>query len=341
MRHQDRDPTLDRFVNLYSRILVEETAVRLIARGNRNFWRAPGLDSSYTGAWRKLASVTRQQQHQSSYAVVDIDLLLIGTVAELVAASELNARDVPISRNDRKLLGDALRAGIVAVHSRLNDHPDTRDDLGKLVGSLGLFEGNSDDQSDFAFAGDTSAQFPHERHPGTGISWDISHAVRIPRFLKALSETAPQTGQKAFTLNETRRVANQFVFRVFDGNWSRPRLANFFDGSDGWFRVSYHGAEFGYPPSRYCDSRPPLSRPCLQTTSLVGWGLWTHQHVGLCRLEASVAHLARETDSTSRRYADQYFTFQLEPFRVPAAGTAARFPILLFAILADNVESLQ
>ena len=50
-------------------------------------------------------------------------------------------------------------------------------------------------------------------------------------------------------------LANQFAFRIFRGDLQNPTFNNFFDGSNGWFRVGYVStAGFGYAPSQFSSA---------------------------------------------------------------------------------------
>ena len=44
--------------------------------------------------------------------------------------------------------------------------------------------------------------------------------------------------------------ANQFAYRVFNGDFEYPLFSNYFDGTNGWYRVDYDKRKnFGYGPS--------------------------------------------------------------------------------------------
>ena len=86
-------------------------------------------------------------------------------------------------------------------------------------------------------------------------------------------------------------MVNQYVYRVFNGDYSRPLFHNYLDGSDGWHRVGYHGAAFGYPPSPYCDMHNP-NQPCMTPGQIMGWGLLAFSSPDLAALEQALVRLA-------------------------------------------------
>jgi hypothetical protein len=119
------------------------------------------------------------------------------------------------------------------------------------VGSASYFNGDYVAHPDYDYSGVTSEKFPSpsEKKTFAGASWDISHAYRLPVFLRALYENRKATASKFPSYHDLQLVVNQYVYRVFDGDYHYPLFHNYFDGSDGWHRVGYNGPDFGYPPS--------------------------------------------------------------------------------------------
>jgi hypothetical protein len=328
------------FARVYTKLIVRDYVVRWIEHVNRNYWRAPELDSAYLSAWKQLSAVPKESHGHYRYAVRDNDLWIIAIVAEILAARDANSALIDVSPADEQVLRRVLTTGVALIRSRMTEHPETRDASGRLVGSLSLFDGDFDDFPDLAFAGDTGRQLPtSSAAPSHGVGWDVSHATRLPQVLRTLDDTRHRTGVEAFTQPELRLLVNQFVYRVSQGDLGRPRLANYMDGSDGWNRVGYHGPAYGYPPSKYCDSRSP-SRPCLQTIAFTGWGQLALANDDLCELEAAVASLSLATDTSARAFAGQYFTFNNQPFAIRQDRNEGTFPFLLYWILSDNAENL-
>ncbi|GIW56103.1 MAG: hypothetical protein KatS3mg082_2507 [Nitrospiraceae bacterium] len=100
---------------------------------------------------------------------------------------------------------------------------------------------------------DIASPHPWEVVPprvGTG-SWDISHARRFVQVFRSLVDYAQQSGIDGFDESVIAGLARQVAYAVFDGNLAEPGFHNFFDGSDGWYRVNYQNRiGFGYAPGQ-------------------------------------------------------------------------------------------
>src|SRR5262249_22133985 len=161
------------------------------------------------------------------------------------------------------MLRSALETGVRFFQSKRSEYPETSNFQGQRVGSASYFNGDYAAHSDYDFSAITSEKFPSGERKKTlpNASWDISHAYRIPIFLRSLYENRKATGVQFPQYHDLQLVVNQYVYRVFGGDFSRPLFHNYFDGSDGWHRVGFNGPAFGYPPSVYCDMHNS-NRPC-------------------------------------------------------------------------------
>jgi hypothetical protein len=81
------------------------------------------------------------------------------------------------------------------------------------------------------------------------VGWDIAHARRVVPVFMSFMEYSRLYG-KNFPNKETlAEIARQLSYVVWNGDVREPRFANYFDGSNGWYRVGYNAQEnFGYPP---------------------------------------------------------------------------------------------
>jgi predicted Zn-dependent protease with MMP-like domain len=86
--------------------------------------------------------------------------------------------------------------------------------------------------------------------PVENIGWDLSHARRFVNVFQTLYETKDYLGLNFPGDNILKMFANQFAYRVFNGDFEYPLFSNYFDGTNGWYRVDYDKRKnFGYGPS--------------------------------------------------------------------------------------------
>ena len=161
------------------------------------------------------------------------------------------------------------------------------------MGSASYFNGDFDDHRDMAYALYTGATFPTpvQKQPSQGGSRDVSHYYRIPILFRSLYDNRKATGNPFPQTQDIQLLVNQYLYRVFNGNFDKPLFKNFFDGNDGWYRVGYHGKTFGYPPSIYADKRL-TNRPGLALGAIRGWGLLAPFSEDLTKLQKALLVLA-------------------------------------------------
>ncbi|HMV34130.1 MAG TPA: hypothetical protein PKA50_18570, partial [Gemmatimonadales bacterium] len=257
------------------------------------------------------------------------DLWLMAAAAELLEAHRLDPTLVPLGA-DSAGLAELVRAGAGALERSATAHPDTRDANGRVVGSLGFFEGDYDAHPEMAFAGDSGTAFPPAgaaRAPVRG-SWDIAHLQRLPIALRSLWDARRATGLDFPTEATLHLVTNQLVYRVFAGDFRELRFRNFFDGGDGWFRVGYKGrAGWGYPPSSACDNRDP-QRPCQTPEGVAGWGVLLFANDALVPIRDALFQLAADTTASGREIRARRYGVPDDPFSLVPADSARPSPTL-------------
>ncbi len=286
-----RSATMLKFVADYVPLLVAEHLIRIGYEAHFTAAPPPGLPDQLVPLWEAAA---RGEDHRK-YRLVDRDLWIIAAAAELLEAHRLAPELVSLGPEEARL-HRMVTAGARLLQTRTSIHHETRDFHGRTVGSLGYFEGDFDDYPDMAFAGYSSKDYPgsQPKRPARGGSWDVSHIQRLPVFLRSLWDARRATNLDFPDSTAMAQTVNQYVYRVFLGDYQLPQFKNFFDGSDGWYRVGYsQRTNWGYPPSQFCDGQDP-GRPCLAGGAIVGWGLLAFlnpdlEHIGpaLVRLAAS------------------------------------------------------
>jgi hypothetical protein len=189
-------------------------------------------------------------------AVLDKDLWVIAACSDMLAALHANSSLFPITGDElarsRQYLADAL----ALVQSRLTP-TELRDAAGYPVEGVdfdrGMWVGETNDNG---YAGYEGAAFPVPANKSTvsTISWDVEHADRFVHVFDSLFRNAPlnltqQAVSSSFpTRLDMARLANQYLYCVFNGNLRRPLFRNYWGGVNGWYRVGYHHDGFGYQP---------------------------------------------------------------------------------------------
>ena len=276
-------------------------------------------------------------------AMSDIDLWLLASAAEVLGAHANDPALAPLADDQVLQLRSAIEIGVRFFESKKTDYPDTQNFQGQRVGSASYFNGDYTAHPDYAYSAVTSEKLPgpFERRVLAGASWDISHAYRLPIFLRALYENRKATGSNFPNYQDLRMVVNQYLYRVFNRDFQYPLFHNYFDGSDGWHRVGFNGPDFGYPPSAYCDMRND-KHPCLTPGNVIGWGQLTFVNPDLARLEQALVRLGFDETSKAREFRDRYYFYGF-PFQIVAAEdnpSRKIYGTALYFVIAENAEMI-
>src|SRR5262249_14119366 len=158
----------------------------------------------------------------------DVDLWLLASAAQILGANANDPGLAPIDDRKLEMLHSALKTGIRLFRSQRTDYPETKNFGGEKVGSASYFNGEYATEEEYAYSAVTTESFPlpHQRRALPDASWDISHAYRLPIFLRALYENRKATGLDFPQYGDLRLVVNQYVYRVFNGDYSRPLFHN-------------------------------------------------------------------------------------------------------------------
>ena len=323
-----RTPAMLAFASWYGPVLATDHLSRLLSRNNGQLLT----------------------QIQSTPGGLDDEgLWLAAEAAELLGANANDPNLVPLTSSQITSLQQAVGIIFSALETQYRTYvPGTTNFQAQAVGSVSYFNGTFqyDDQADYAYSGYVGQTFPTPQDAAVqaNASWDISHAYRFPVFLRALYDNRKTTGGSFPASSEVQLVTNQLVYMNFQGNMDEPLFNNFFDGSDGWYRVGYHGPTFGYPPAQYCNNYAdvgPYTMPCLTPGAVQGWGLLAFFNPDLTELEHALANLAWATDSTHAAFRQQYYYYAGQDFAAVDSSSQTQYPILLYFILSNNAEKLQ
>lgn len=300
LKPKDRTAAMSQFVAAYVPLLAKEHILRL------NFVELMREDMTPGSPYFKKRVMNGGEMFDVSSA------------AELLSAYAYDPKAVFLSDDERSKLRELVRVGVDRFQF---SQTLTRDASGRICASY--FNGDYDQLEDMEYAryeGETFPTLAQKARP-QGVSWDISHFSLIPMFLWSLFENQNATGVDFPQQTDIEQIGNQYAFHVFEGDYKRPLFKNFFDGSDGWFRVSYQGrANYGIAPSRYCNMSDP-SHGCATIAGIYSWGLLASVNPGIARVQTALIDLALSSDPSIAcfesgcfrerhyRYADTSFSF--------------------------------
>ena len=335
----ERSAVLRRFAEQYTNFIVEEQVLRYLTRPLRP---APGggADVSRLRVWELTLRGLKGKRAWDT-AMSDVDLWLLASSAEMLGAHANDPTLVPLSDQQVAQLRAALDVGVRLFRSKRTLYPETTNLGGQRVGSASYFNGDFDGYPDFDYSAVGGGDVPTKdrQQAAPGLSWDISHAYRIPVFLRALYDNRKATGVDFPRREELRLVTNQYVYRVFNGDFSRPLFRNFLDGHDTWFRVGLNGPDFGYPPSQFCDMRS-ANRWCMAPCDIVGWGLLAFVNPDVAKLERTLVQLAFAEDADAREFRNRHYSYR-NSFEVVHPDGRTAYGDSLFFVIADNAWLLK
>ncbi|HUN62731.1 MAG TPA: hypothetical protein VMU53_12110 [Candidatus Sulfotelmatobacter sp.] len=300
LKGSERTPAMKQFVAAYVPLLAREHALRL------NF------------AQRMQEDMTPGNPAYKKRIMIADEILAVAVAAELLGAHAQDPAFVLLSPDDIAQLKNLLAVGVARFQFSRTTYKDA---AGRTCASY--FNGDYDTSEDMNYARYEGESFPSpsQKAPSQGASWDISHFNLIPMFLWCLHENKNASGIDFPQQADIDAFANQFVFHVFEGDYQKPLFRNFFDGTDGWYRVSYSGrANYGIAPSRFC-SMFDTSHGCTTISGIYSWGLLASLNDGIARVQLSLIDLAKSSDPTIAcfdkqcfreryyRYADASFSF--------------------------------
>jgi hypothetical protein len=182
--------------------------------------------------------------------VRDEDMWVLCGAVELLAARQKKNNLFSLDAGLEKQYLDYFGVGCQLIKSRLKptrlkDFSNTR------VSGYNFDPGAWASHRDYKYAGHDSTGYPEgepSQPPPGDISWDISHARRFVQVFETLYRNKNITKQSFPELKVLQGFANQVAYKVFQGNFDRPHFKNFFNGTDGWYRIGFHGEGFGIAP---------------------------------------------------------------------------------------------
>jgi hypothetical protein len=143
--------------------------------------------------------------------------------------------------------------------------------------------------------------------PVRDLGWDISHARRLVHFFDAIERNRADMA-KVFDLPDAAlpsretiaAFAQQLHLRIWNQDRAYPLFANYFNGTNGWYRVAYANGTgrcvAGYPPYGLTDAFP--------TGGFVTWASIDPQ---LQVLGERIYELTQSSDQDAQRFVNTYY----------------------------------
>jgi hypothetical protein len=338
----ERTPAMKRFVGMYSDLVIHDHLLRLLYEVDWDYWRAKDLPNHLVEIWKTIVRSAQPPKLSYQRAMLDRDLWLIATAAEILGANADDLELVALTPEEKMRLQMAVQTGVELFQKKKTGYRDTKTFSGKTVESASYFNGDFDDHPDNAYSGYQGSSFPTEKDKKVklGASWDISHSYRVPVFLRSLYDNRKATGLAFPSREDIRLVINQLMYRVFQGSLEYPLFNNYFDGTNGWFEVGYHEGNFGYPPAKQCDSRDP-KKPCLNTGAVQAWGLISSFDPQLTDLEHALLQLAWRDDAQADAFKERYYLYSGQSFSFHDEHGKLQYPPLLYFVISGVPEKLH
>jgi hypothetical protein len=335
---QDRSAAMQDFAAQYTAFLVKEQLLRFLFDQTM-----PALDGAHcrgrVAYWEAVMHGAKSGD-PVDLAMSDIDLWLLASAAEMLGAHANDGQLVPLEPEEVRKLRLAISTGDRFLLSKRTVHPDTKNFSNETVNSVDYFEGEYATHSDMAFSAVGGQELPSQsqRKAVPTVSWDTSHIYRLPVVLRALYENRKASGATFPQFADLQGVANQYVYKVFNRRFTQPLFHNFFDGSDGWFRVDYNGQGFGHPPSEFCDMHDPR-RLCLVPGTIMGWPELAFASADLVKVEDALLRLGFSQQPEIKGFRDRHY-FLSAPYGPVTTEGAAAYGGAFYSVAAENADRL-
>ena len=325
LQPSERSSAMQQFVADYVPLIVRDH----VLRPNFTDRMKQDLDSSAAGGKKQI--------------LIEDEIDAIGIAAEILGAYQNDRRLVTIADSDVAKLKALVSVGVARFQlARIL----TKDASGRECASY--LNGDYDWHDDMAYARYEGEAFPtaSQKAPSQGASWDISHFSLIPMVLWSLFEAKKGTGVDFPQQTDLAQIGNQYAFHVFEGDFKRPLFKNFFDGTDGWYRVSYSGrSNYGIAPSRYCNMSDP-SHSCTTIAGIYSWGFLASFDPDIASIQVALIDLARSADPSiacfqKDCFRERYYFYGGSSFSFLDSDGNIQYPPALLVVLSDLALSFS
>jgi hypothetical protein len=232
-------------------------------------------------------------------SVTDTDLWIIAGISSFVAAHLTdnslvkNVTNLEFYQNNYLPISNELLISRIST-TVISNFEDS------LVWGVDFDNGKLDDYPDNKYSGYKDAEiYPSSQDISwsENIGWDISHGRRFVNVFQTLYETKSILGLEFPTSNIMAMFANQYAYKVFNRDFENPLFTNYFDGTNGWYRVGYSNRiNFGYGPSD------------LSIASMTGgYSFWSLYNSDIRKITNSLYCLIHTEDTLKRTFLNQHY----------------------------------
>ncbi len=196
--------------------------------------------------------------------LLDSDMWIFSGAVELLAAQKKDPGLFSMTAEQEKGYLDYFSVACRLLEDRLVETSLKDFDGADAVG-YNFDPGTRRLYDDMRYAGYTGSVFPEDNsedkenpriiidpadHPvPDNISIDTGHGRRFVQVFETLYRNRSITQQVFPSKEVLKRLANQVAYRIFNGDSREPLFSNYFDGSNGWYRVNYSKRDrFGFAP---------------------------------------------------------------------------------------------
>lgn len=310
-----RTPVMQEFLSVYVPLAMQ-TLERWGAGRPGSFQnRAWGCRLSALSAVEFMQARARgKDPAKASYcnAMTDVDVWITFGALQMLAAARNDPGLIPARfRTALPVLQQIVAAGALFIERSL--HPTVlRDAAGREVGGVVIDPGVWSADPTFIHAGDEREGMPTALSfaPSDRVSWDVSHAARLPRVLVAFAELADDGDLRDRFRGLAASLGNQVAYAVTDEVSGRPRFRNYLSGENGWFRVRYL-AQAGYGIQPWAASADMLRSPYFTLAAY---------NPELVRTAAALFRLLVSQDAEDCAFVDRYFVSSHFSGGQPAKG---------------------
>ena len=244
---------------------------------------------------------------KSFYSIKDKDVWLVAGLVEILAAIDQDPES--FSPEVRKLTtkyDEYINIAMQIIEMRLLS-TDLKDFTGKPVKGLVFEPGFWENNGTSLYAGYTGTTYPKpsDKKKVSTLGMDMGHSIRYPHVFETFHRNRHITKTNFPDEATMKGLANQFAYGIFNHSFDRPLFSNYFDGSNGWYRVGYGGRNgFGYSPHQ------------LSYSVVEGYfGLWATYNPDVAKVMDSIWSLFDEKDKDRKAFLESNYNCHWRDFK--------------------------
>lgn len=197
-------------------------------------------------------------------ALLDSDMWIFAGAVEILAAQEKKPGLFSITAEEKENYREYFSIASRLLEDRL-ERTTLEDFNGSQTSGYNFDPGPRKEYHDMRYAGYTGSVFPEDNSVDKdnpvviirpedfplpdSLSFDTGHARRFVQVFETLYRNRSVTRQVFPSKEVLKGLANQVTYRLFNRDFRKPLFRNYFDGTNGWYRVNYSKRDrFGFAP---------------------------------------------------------------------------------------------